>query len=81
MFLEGYLNLRTVRYHENIANKYFTVVLNNTKKNIYEKKFVKYGGKIGLRMFADKLMHLKIVGSLFVSIFSFFASCDLLLKK
>ena len=81
VYLEGYLNLRTVRYHETIAKKYFNVVINKTKQVIYEKTYIKYGGKVWARSLADKLMHLKIFGPLFVHFFSFFSSCELYCKN
>ena len=81
VYLDGYLNLQTVRHHKKVARKYFSSVEDRTSLRIKNMYFSSYKGNISLRKIAHKLMNMRFFGSIFVWFFSLFATADLYLKK
>ncbi len=80
-YLNNYLNLKTVNYHKKIACNYFDNIKVNTGNKIKAKNFVKYKGNSNLRLFADLLMKLPILGTIFILIFTVISSAELHLHK
>ena len=79
--LNNYLFLNTLLHHKKVANKYFFIFKNINLQRLTNLDKKNYKGKLMMRIFAHKLMNLKILGKIFTYFFSFFSSADIFLKK